>query len=103
MTAYANEFISSGAWDREILANGQLPGSGGHVVGDIKQEIDYIYKYYINYQKELDDYLGVPHSTGINTVRSAQATNRDFYNLAGQKVTDSYKGIVIHNGKKITK
>jgi len=41
--------------------------------------------------------------TGINSVKAAQANDDAVYNLAGQKVSESYKGIVIKNGKKVIK
>jgi hypothetical protein len=39
-------------------------------------------------------------STGINTVKAQKTQNNVIYNLAGQKVGNDYKGIVIMNGKK---
>jgi len=43
-------------------------------------------------------------STGISSVNaSASAKSTATYNLAGQQVSDSYKGIVIKNGKKYVK
>lgn len=43
-------------------------------------------------------------ATGINNVEAKEAGNGSaFYNLAGQRVDDSYKGIVICNGKKMLK
>jgi hypothetical protein len=40
-------------------------------------------------------------ATGINAITTQQPTaNTQTYNLAGQKVSDSYKGVVIKNGKK---
>ena len=38
--------------------------------------------------------------TGIKNVKAEKALNNVRYNLAGQKVDASYKGIVIMNGKK---
>ena len=38
--------------------------------------------------------------TGINTVKAAEQS-ADAYNLAGQKVDKSFKGVVIQNGKKM--
>lgn len=43
----------------------------------------------------------IPDVTGISTVKAAQANDAVIYNLAGQKVTESYKGVVIKNGKKV--
>jgi hypothetical protein len=41
--------------------------------------------------------------TGISSVKSEAAQNGKTYNLAGQQVSDSYKGLVIKNGKKYVK
>ena len=49
---------------------------------------------------KLEVYRGTP--SGINEVKIA-AENNVVYNLAGQKVSDSYKGVVIINGKKVIK
>lgn len=45
-------------------------------------------------------------TTGINTIENSQLTidnDASMYNLAGQKVSKSYKGIVIVNGKKVVR
>ena len=39
--------------------------------------------------------------TGIQTVKADDAATGASYNLAGQKVGESYKGVVIKNGKKV--
>jgi hypothetical protein len=39
--------------------------------------------------------------TGIANVKAAQNANASIYNLAGQKVSKDYKGVVILNGKKM--
>lgn len=39
-------------------------------------------------------------STGISTVKAQKTQNNVIYNLAGQKVGNDYKGMVIMNGKK---
>ena len=40
-------------------------------------------------------------STGIETVNANVENNGAIYNLAGQKVSESYKGVVIQNGVKM--
>lgn len=40
-------------------------------------------------------------TTGIKTVKAAEATDGVIYNLAGQKVNENYKGVVIKDGKKM--
>ena len=39
-------------------------------------------------------------TTSINNIGATTLTNGPRYNLAGQKVGESYRGIVIENGKK---
>ena len=40
-------------------------------------------------------------STGINNITTSAADNAPIFNLAGQKVSKSYKGVVIKAGKKM--
>lgn len=40
-------------------------------------------------------------STGINNIKVSKSYNDAIYNVAGQIVTSSYKGLVIKNGKKL--
>lgn len=42
-------------------------------------------------------------STGISSIEATSAQNGKTYNMAGQLVSDSYKGLVIKNGKKYVK
>lgn len=42
-------------------------------------------------------------STGISSIEATSAQNGKTYNLAGQQVSGSYKGLVIMNGKKYVK
>ena len=45
-----------------------------------------------------------PEAAGINEGRRTKDEGRSAtYNLAGQRVGDDYKGIIIKNGKKIVK
>jgi hypothetical protein len=46
-------------------------------------------------------YLTKNDATGVTKVQVNAVDNNAIYNLAGQKVNDTYKGIVIKNGKKI--
>jgi hypothetical protein len=39
--------------------------------------------------------------TGIETVKLAKSINAPMYNLAGQKVDNNFKGVVLQNGKKM--
>ena len=51
------------------------------------------------------DYFSLVPVTGIEQVNVSglRAGNDATYNLAGQRVGNSYKGIVIRNGKKFMK
>ena len=39
--------------------------------------------------------------TGVSVVKTVQNSNTVIYNLAGQKVSDSFKGIVVKDGRKM--
>jgi hypothetical protein len=43
------------------------------------------------------------NSAGVEAVKATATTNGAMYNLAGQKVADDFKGLVIMNGKKMIK
>jgi len=53
---------------------------------------------------KIDDYTPTDptNPTGIKTIKSAYDVNASAarYNLSGQKVSDSYKGVVVKNGRK---
>lgn len=46
------------------------------------------------------DFLGFDEVTGINKVITTDNANAPVYNAAGQRVSNTYKGLVIKNGKK---
>jgi len=41
------------------------------------------------------------NANNINTVKTVEAEDSAAYNLAGQKVADGFKGIVVKNGRKM--
>lgn len=43
----------------------------------------------------------LPEVTGISTINAETATDAVIYNLSGQRVDESYRGVVIKNGKKV--
>lgn len=50
------------------------------------------------------NFYGFDNATGINYVRtSSRKADGAIYNLSGQRVNNSYKGVVIVNGKKVLK
>lgn len=46
---------------------------------------------------------GVADETGISNTKANVKNNSTLFNLAGQKVNNNYKGVVIMNGKKVIK
>ncbi len=65
-------------------------------------EANKTYKFFVGGTKwRLAALRYVSTTTGITAPKSVKATAATTYNLAGQKVEENYKGIVIKNGKKI--
>ena len=84
-------------------------GMMGEKVGFVQAEEDYTVaqgKSYLDLSTvgaKGVDFIGLPGSEtdGIDTIHNAQfIMHNDAYNLAGQRVSKDYKGIVIVNGKK---
>ena len=73
--------------------NGFVPLGYGWVVGtSIVKKVE-VYEKVVVYEK------GRGNETAIRSVKASKA-DESVYNLAGQKVGASYKGVVIQNGKK---
>ena len=49
------------------------------------------------------DFDGSFTPTGIDAVKTDAAHDGYIYNVSGQRVNDSYKGLIIKNGKKMLK
>ena len=62
--------------------------------GDIKAQMQADFG-----DNDVEAYLNGGGETGIQTVKAAKTTDA-IYNMAGQKVSQGYKGLVIMNGKK---
>ena len=67
-----------------------------------------VYGYILKYMsktgmKNTADFIldGDQFTTGINDIKAQTATDDALYNVAGQRINGSYKGIVIRNGKKM--
>lgn len=92
----------NGQQDLKIMNDGQAVNGGVQIPVSAGK----LYTFSVNGSKSR--WMGIiydydPASTaGIQNV-SAQKANAAAYNLAGQKVNDSFKGVVIKNGKKIVK
>lgn len=73
-------------------------------VGDVVVVYGKLKKYNTTYELDKDNILISLNgkTTGITNITEDEAAkNAPVYNLAGQKVTKAYKGVVIKNGKKM--
>lgn len=85
-----------------------IPNDGAKSNGTITFNVESNGTYYVLAAGTKLGFFGFTYtvgtSTGISTISSvASAKSTATYNLAGQQVSDSYKGIVIQNGKKFLK
>ena len=80
------------------------------VIGFVKASDGYIigaHKAFLKYESEIEDddesllFMAInPETDGLQSVEASVSDNAPVYNLSGQKVGNSYKGIIIRNGKK---
>lgn len=73
-------------------------------VGDVVVVFGKLKKFGTTYELDLNNILISQNgtTTGITNITADEAAkNAPVYNLAGQKVTKAYKGVVIKNGKKM--
>lgn len=101
---------------RKVTKTVEVPAGGtADVVYTSLPGVDKSYNYYLKlsyYENskttemtELEERIYVIFNddpTGIQSIEKSEQ-NHDYYNLAGQKVSGDYKGIVIRNGKKIVR
>ncbi len=109
-----NLLVSTANEEHEVTAGevGDVYAFGmkGGQVGFVKAEAGYTVaqgKSYLDLSKvgaKGIDFIGLPGSEtdGIRSIENSELRmdNNDYFNLAGQKVSKDYKGIVIVNGKK---
>jgi hypothetical protein len=80
--------------------------SKGFTTAGDKLAIDWM-RFYDSIDAIPEETINIDDPSAIEEVaQSASATNKptpNAYNLAGQQVNNSYKGIVILNGKKVVK
>lgn len=99
---YYNILAMSGAASREERKWSKDSDISGCVL-DFKHEIEYLDSWIRRRMEYLDSELS-PLYTNINTeIAPSQKKQVAAYNLLGQKVLSSYKGIIIANGKKYIK
>ena len=96
---YYDMLVKSGAASREECKWSKDSDIGGYPL-NFKSEIEYIKNWIINRLNYLDTNQ-FPISTNIYDVyRSEGSKQKSVYNMLGQKVGSSYKGLKIMNGKK---
>lgn len=96
---YYDMLVKSGAASREECKWSKDSDIGGYPL-NFKSEIEYIKNWIINRLNYLDSNQ-FPVSTNIYDVyRSEGSKQKSVYNMLGQKVGSSYKGLKIMNGKK---
>lgn len=99
---YYDMLVKSGAASREECKWSKDSDIGGYPL-NFKSEIEYIKNWIINRLNYLDANQ-FPNSTNIYDVyRSEGSKQKSVYNMLGQKVGSSYKGLKIMNGKKYYK
>lgn len=99
---YYDMLVKSGAASREECKWSKDSDIGGYPL-NFKSEIEYIKNWIINRLNYLDTNQ-FPNSTNIYDVyRSEGSKQKSVYNMLGQKVGSSYKGLKIMNGKKYYK
>lgn len=97
--AYAHSFIESGAWEREYL---MWNGNPVPLAQDLNEETAYIKDWYHKNCRHLEQHIFKDIESGITEqVCTASPDATATYNLQGQKVDASYKGIVITKGRKM--
>lgn len=95
--AYAQQFTASGAWSRERQKwnNNPVP-----LTETPDEELSYVKSWLKRSLAAMIDDYGDGNSSGIEVLPTSSAKTKQCYNLAGQPVGASYKGIVIENGRK---
>lgn len=96
---YYDMLVKSGAASREETKWSEDSDIGGYPL-NFKSEIEYIKNWIINRLNYLDSNQ-FPVSTNISEIHQKEnSVQKHIYNMLGQKVSKSYKGLKIINGKK---
>lgn len=96
---YYDMLVKSGAASREECKWSKDSDIGGYPL-NFKSEIEYIKNWIINRLNYLDTNQ-FPISTNISEIHQKEnSVQKPIYNMLGQKVSNSYKGLKIINGKK---
>ena len=96
------ELIESDWLTQTKMKTFEFFADGGDANGNVYQYANGVGDYGYNNNYKVRFTTG-PDDDAISLIPASQNTNGAIYNLAGQRVNDGFKGIVISNGKKILK
>ncbi len=74
---------------RLLIKNTKM--TAGEIVAQMKADFG---------DNDMEAYYAEGGETGVKAVKTVQNSNAAIYNLAGQKVNNDFKGIVVKDGKK---
>ena len=97
---YAQQFMASGAWEREY---DKWNGNPVPLKRDLSEEVAYVKDWYHRNATYLRDYVFRGVESEIRDVlsdKNDKQGRKTVYNMAGQRVSSSYKGLVIVDGRK---
>ena len=97
---YAQQFMVSGAWEREY---DKWNGNPVPLKRDLSEEVAYVKDWYHRNATYLRDYVFLGVGSEIRDVlsdKNEKQGRKTVYNMAGQRVSSSYKGLVIIDGRK---
>ena len=94
------QFVNSGAWQRE---RNKWNGNIVELTESPEEEAQYLKQWYkMNVEHLRDNIFKDLGPNGISSCKAEKTTAvQTKKNLLGQNVADSYKGIIIFNGKKV--
>jgi hypothetical protein len=95
----ACKVVANHSWDENYGADGVMDGS--NVIATITQAGVYNVKFTFTPATKILTVVPTMTAAGISNVAADAILNDVRYNLAGQRVSDTYKGVVIMNGKKL--
>ena len=99
--SYCERIVNSGAWEREYNKWNNNPVE---LKADLKDEVDYVKDWYKSNINNLESkYFGNIESDITNINMQRAKNTRSIHNLAGQRVSENYKGMVITDGRVIVK
>ena len=75
---------------RLLIKNTKM--TAGEILSQMKADVG---------ETDMEAYYAEGSETGVKAVKTVQNSNAAIYNLAGQKVTNGFKGLVIKDGRKM--